>query len=103
MGIPTRLVKMPMGISKEETPRMMSSAIIMMLAPIAAEIGTTRRLSAPNIIRTRWGTMSPIQPMTPATAVAAAGGARPRTIVLLTPEEVDAAMKLTPTYRAPGA
>ncbi len=38
-----------------------------------------------------------------ATAVAAAGGARPRTIVLLTPEEVDAAMKLTPTYRAPGA
>jgi uncharacterized protein with GYD domain len=38
-----------------------------------------------------------------ATAVAAAGGASPRTIVLLTPDEVDAAMKLTPAYRAPGA
>ncbi len=38
-----------------------------------------------------------------AMAVAAAGGASPRTVVLLTPEEVDAAMKLTPTYRAPGA
>jgi uncharacterized protein with GYD domain len=35
--------------------------------------------------------------------VAAAGGARPRTIVLLTPEEVDAAMQLTADYRAPGA
>ncbi len=38
-----------------------------------------------------------------AMAVAAAGGANPRTIVLLTPDEADAAMKLTPTYRAPGA
>ncbi len=38
-----------------------------------------------------------------ATAVAAAGGARPRTIVLLTPEEVDAAAKRSPSYRAPGA
>ena len=27
MGMPTRLVKMPIGISKEESPRMMSSAI----------------------------------------------------------------------------
>ena len=35
--------------------------------------------------------------------VAASGGASPRTIVLLTPEEVDAAVKLTPSYRAPGA
>jgi len=38
-----------------------------------------------------------------AMAVAAAGGASARTVVLLTPEEVDAAMKLTPSYRAPGA
>ena len=38
-----------------------------------------------------------------AMAVAASGGASPRTIVLLTPEEVDAAMKLSPDYRAPGA
>ena len=38
-----------------------------------------------------------------ALTVAAAGGASSRTIVLLTPEEVDAATKLAPTYRAPGA
>lgn len=35
--------------------------------------------------------------------VAAAGGARARVIVLLTPDEVDAAAKLSPSYRAPGA
>jgi len=35
--------------------------------------------------------------------VAAAGGANARTIVLLTPEEIDAAAKLSPIYRAPGA
>jgi uncharacterized protein with GYD domain len=38
-----------------------------------------------------------------AMTVAAAGGASARTIVLLTPEEVDAATKLSPSYRAPGA
>jgi uncharacterized protein with GYD domain len=38
-----------------------------------------------------------------AMAVAAAGGASARTVVLLTPQEVDEAMKLTPSYRAPGA
>jgi uncharacterized protein with GYD domain len=38
-----------------------------------------------------------------AMAVAATGGTSPRTVVLLTPEEVDAAVKLTPSYRAPGA
>ena len=42
-----------------------------------------------------------------ATAVAltvnAAGGAATRTWVLLTPEEVDAAAKLSVSYRAPGA
>jgi uncharacterized protein with GYD domain len=38
-----------------------------------------------------------------AMAVAAAGGASPRTVVLLTPQEVDEAMQLTPSYRAPGA
>ena len=41
-----------------------------------------------------------------AAAVALAGGASGaigvRTVVLLTPEEVDAATKLTPTYRPPG-
>ena len=36
-------------------------------------------------------------------AVAASGAANARTVVLLTPEEVDAAVKLSPTYRAPGA
>ena len=35
--------------------------------------------------------------------VTAAGGATARTVVLLTPEEVDEARKLTPGYRAPGA
>lgn len=35
--------------------------------------------------------------------VAAAGGARARVVVLLTPAEIDAAVKLSPTYRAPGA
>ena len=35
--------------------------------------------------------------------VGAAGGASPRTVVLLTPEEVDAATKMSPSYRAPGA
>ncbi len=37
-----------------------------------------------------------------AMTVAASGAATPRTTVLLTPEEVDAATKLSPTYRAPG-
>ncbi len=38
-----------------------------------------------------------------AMTVAGAGSASPRTVVLLTPEEVDAATKLSPSYRAPGA
>ncbi|MEO5966507.1 MAG: GYD domain-containing protein [Candidatus Limnocylindrales bacterium] len=38
-----------------------------------------------------------------AMSVAGSGGASPRTVVLLTPDEVDAAMKLSPSYRAPGA
>jgi uncharacterized protein with GYD domain len=33
----------------------------------------------------------------------ASGGIKVRTIPLLTPEEIDAAVKLSPTYRAPGA
>jgi uncharacterized protein with GYD domain len=35
--------------------------------------------------------------------VSAAGGVHNRTVVLLTPEEVDAATKLSPSYRAPGS
>ena len=38
-----------------------------------------------------------------ALAVAESGAANLRTIVLLTPKEVDAAVKLRPTYKAPGA
>lgn len=38
-----------------------------------------------------------------AMTVAASGAANPKTIVLLTPEEVDAAAKVSPSYRAPGA
>ncbi len=38
-----------------------------------------------------------------AMTVAASGAANPTTTVLLTPEELDAAAKLSPTYRAPGA
>ena len=37
-----------------------------------------------------------------AMTVAGSGGANARTVVLLTPEEVDAATKLSPSYRAPG-
>jgi hypothetical protein len=32
-----------------------------------------------------------------------AGAINVRTIVLLTPEEIDAAVKVSPTYRPPGA
>ena len=35
-------------------------------------------------------------------ALAASGGATSRTVVLLTPEEMDTASKKTPTYRPPG-
>ena len=35
--------------------------------------------------------------------VAASGGVNARTVVLLTPEDVDEAVKLSPSYRAPGA
>ena len=38
-----------------------------------------------------------------AMTVAASGAVTPRTVVLLTPEQVDAATKLSPSYRAPGA
>ena len=38
-----------------------------------------------------------------AMTVGAAGGASPKTTVLLSPEEIDAAAKLSPSYRAPGA
>lgn len=38
-----------------------------------------------------------------AMTVAASGAANPTTTVLLTPEELDAAAKLSPSYRAPGA
>ena len=38
-----------------------------------------------------------------AMTVGAAGAASPRTTVLLTPEQVDAATRLSPSYRAPGA
>ena len=37
-----------------------------------------------------------------ALSVNAAGGATAKTIVLLTPEEVDAAIKQSPDYRSPG-
>ena len=37
-----------------------------------------------------------------AMTVAASGAVTPRTVVLLTPEEVDGARQLSPNYRAPG-
>ena len=37
-----------------------------------------------------------------AMTVAATGAVSPRTVVLLSPEDVDAAAKLSPSYRAPG-
>jgi hypothetical protein len=36
-------------------------------------------------------------------SIAAAGSVNARTTVLLTPEEVDTAQKLSPSYRKPGA
>ncbi len=38
-----------------------------------------------------------------ALTTSATGAVRTRTVVLMTPEEIDAATKLTPTYRAPGS
>jgi len=38
-----------------------------------------------------------------ALTASAAGAANTRTVVLLTPEEIDAAAKLSPSYRPPGA
>jgi len=38
-----------------------------------------------------------------AMTVAATGAVQPRTTVLITPDEVDAATKLSPAYRAPGS
>ena len=38
-----------------------------------------------------------------ALTTSATGAVHTRTVVLLTPQEVDAASKLSPTYRAPGA
>ena len=43
------------------------------------------------------------QPSTFALSVNAAGGATVRTVVLLTPEEVDAAAKRSVDYRPPGS
>jgi uncharacterized protein with GYD domain len=38
-----------------------------------------------------------------ALTTSASGAVRTRTVVLMTPEEIDAATKLTPAYRAPGS
>ncbi len=66
------LVKIPIGISKVAIPRVISSASKRKLAPRAAERGITFLLSTQAIMRTRWGIMRPIQPIIPATEVAAA-------------------------------
>jgi len=89
---------------------------------VLAEGGTARRAATEQLITSLGGTMEAyyfafggddfyiIADMPGHAAVAAAaltagasGAVKARTIVLLTPEEVDAVSKLSPKYRAPGA
>jgi uncharacterized protein with GYD domain len=89
---------------------------------VLAEGGSARRAATAQLIASLGGTMEAyyfafgsddfyiIADMPGNAAVAAAaltagasGAVNTRTIVLLTPEEIDAVSKLSPTYRAPGA
>lgn len=89
---------------------------------VLAEGGTARRAATEQLITSLGGTMEAyyfafggddfyiIADMPGHAAAAAAtltagasGAVKARTIVLLTPEEVDAVSKLSPKYRAPGA
>ena len=89
---------------------------------LLAEGGSARRAATETLIKSLGGTMeayyfafgsedfyiivdAPSNAAVAAAALtaAASGAVNPRTVVLLTPEEVDAATKLSPIYRAPGA
>ncbi|MBA2264742.1 MAG: GYD domain-containing protein [Chloroflexi bacterium] len=89
---------------------------------VLKEGGTARRKAAEQVIRSVGGTVDAFYlafgsddfyvlvdaPDHAAIAAAsltvgASGAARTRTIVLITPEEADAATKLSPEYRPPGA
>jgi len=89
---------------------------------LLAEGGSARRAATEKLITSLGGTMEAyyfafgeddfyIIGDMPSNAAAAAGAltagasgaVRARTVVLLTPEEVDAMSKLSPRYRAPGA
>jgi uncharacterized protein with GYD domain len=89
---------------------------------ILAEGGTRRREALETTFASLGGTLESFYfafgsddvfligelPGNPAAAAAAlttsaSGAVHTRTVVLLTPEEVDAAAKLSPAYRAPGA
>src|SRR5262249_42176927 len=68
MGVPTIAVIMPTGISARVNDRASVSATTRKMAPRRAETGRIRRLSAPTIIRARFGMMRPTQPIVPLTA-----------------------------------
>lgn len=89
---------------------------------VLAEGGTGRRAATERLVGSLGGTIEayyfafggddfyliadlPDQAAAAAAAMtaAASGALTTRTMVLLTPEELDAATKLSPTYRAPGA
>jgi len=88
---------------------------------LSREGGTSRRAAIENTIKSVGGTLEAVyyafgktdiyilvdlpdnaSAAAIALTVGATGGATVRTVVLLTPEEVDAAAKKTPAYRAPG-
>ena len=88
---------------------------------LSKEGGTSRRAAIENTVKSVGGTLEAVyyafgqtdiyilvdlpdnaSAAAIALTVGATGGATVRTVVLLTPEEVDAAAKKTPTYRAPG-
>jgi uncharacterized protein with GYD domain len=88
---------------------------------LSKEGGTSRRVAIENTIKSVGGTLEAVyyafgktdiyilvdlpdnaSAAAIALTVGATGGATVRTVVLLTPEEVDAAAKKTPAYRAPG-
>jgi uncharacterized protein with GYD domain len=88
---------------------------------LSREGGTSRRAAIENTVKSVGGTLEAVyyafgetdiyilvdlpdnaSVAAIALTVGATGGATVRTVVLLTPEEIDAAAKKTPAYRAPG-
>jgi len=64
--MPANSVTMPMGISASPMLRAMPSASSRNIAPMSALAGSSARLFGPVTSRAMCGTISPIQPITPA-------------------------------------